>query len=341
MKQVVLTDVKKLEIQETSEPVVSNGNVLMKVTKASICGSDIHYWEVGQPRGVVFGHEFAGIVEDPGNRKDLKVGDRVMGVPFSSCGECEMCKAGKPQLCKDVMTSAVGLSLTNPGAYAEKVLVREDHVLKLSDNVSDNEGAMVEPAAVVYHGIKLININKNDKVLVIGGGIIGNLAAMFAKKYGASLVVLSETNEARGKKAIEVGDADQWLNALDADFVKNALTISQGGFDVVIDCCGNGPAINQGLLSIKKDGIYLLIGVSLVPVAIRTGLIPSKEITIKGSFSSSLEEFEIILDMMDKKEIDVERFIDETIGLEEAQDAFERLVSPTCTSVKIVIDPTK
>ena len=130
MKQVVLTDVKKLEIQETSEPVVSNGNVLMKVTKASICGSDIHYWEVGQPRGVVFGHEFAGIVEDPGNRKDLKVGDRVMGVPFSSCGECEMCKAGKPQLCKDVMTSAVGLSLTNPGAYAEKVLVREDHVLK-------------------------------------------------------------------------------------------------------------------------------------------------------------------------------------------------------------------
>ena len=135
MRAVTLVDKRKLEINEIEEPISKNGEVIIEILKSGICGSDLHYFEIGEPNGLIMGHEFCGEVIDPGNRSDLKVGDRVTALPISPCLECPACLSGNPQYCKSTWTHAVGLSLDNPGALGEMIKVRSDMVLKVPDNV--------------------------------------------------------------------------------------------------------------------------------------------------------------------------------------------------------------
>ena len=168
MKCVQLKGKKEFQIGDIPEPISQNGSVIIDVKKAGICGSDIHYWDVGEPVGLVMGHEFCGVVTNPGSREDLKVGDRVTALPISPCGHCEACLTGNPQYCRETWTYATGLSLTNPGALAPKMALRPDMVLKVPDNVKDEEMAMVEPTAVGLHAVHLADIKVGQKVLVIG-----------------------------------------------------------------------------------------------------------------------------------------------------------------------------
>ena len=137
MKCVQLKGKKEFQIGDIPEPISQNGSVIIDVKKAGICGSDIHYWDVGEPVGLVMGHEFCGVVTNPGSREDLKVGDRVTALPISPCGHCEACLTGNPQYCRETWTYATGLSLTNPGALAPKMALRPDMVLKVPDNVKE------------------------------------------------------------------------------------------------------------------------------------------------------------------------------------------------------------
>ena len=338
MKSVAIKEARKFEIKEIEEPISNGKNVIIDVTKSGICGSDIHYWEAGDPVGLVMGHEFCGIVTDPGARDDLKVGDRVTALPISPCGHCEACLKGNPQFCLETWTYAVGLALTNPGAYTKKTAIRPDMVIKVPDNINDNEVAMVEPTAVGLHAIHLADIKVGARVLVIGGGIIGLVSAMFAKKEGASYVAVSETNKARGDKSVKLGVADEWIDATDANFVAIA---GSKQFDFVIDCCGNSPAVSSALMAVKPGGTIVLVGVSLGPVTIPTVVGVLHELTLKGAIAYTKEEFQTCIDLMASKLIDVNKFVDDVVSLEEVQDAYERLTSGTDDAVKILIDPNK
>ena len=237
MKCVKIVGQKNLQMATIDQPISRDGSVVLKVKSCGICGSDIHYWDMGSPAGLVMGHEFAGIVVDPGSRFDLKIGDRVTGLPISPCGECEACKSGNPQYCRKTWSEAVGLSLTNPGGYAEYTSCRPDMVRKLPDEVSFDEGCMVEPSAVALHAVNLANIKVGDSVLVIGGGIIGLMSAEFAKKNGASYVALMETNEQRGSKSLSFGAVDDFIDAKKETAIQDAMAKTKDGYDVVIECC--------------------------------------------------------------------------------------------------------
>ncbi len=338
MKSVAIKKEKLFEIKEIEEPVKNGVDVLIDVKKAGICGSDIHYWVSGQPKGLVMGHEYCGIVTDPGSRKDLKKGDRVTSLPISPCGKCEACVTGNPQYCPDTWTNAVGLSLTNPGAYTSKTKLRPDLVIKVPDNITDDEVAMVEPTAVGLHAVHLANVKTGDKVLVIGGGIIGLVSAMFAKKQGASYVMVSETNKLRGEKAVKLKCANEWINALDPDFMK---IVASHNFDIVIDCCGNTPAVSSALMSVKNGGTVVLVGVSLNPITIPSVVAVLHELKILGAIAYTKEEFETCIDLMSNKLINVGKFVDDIVSLDEVQKSFERLTSGTDDAIKILIDPNK
>ena len=341
MRAVALKGKNEFEIKEIEEPVIDSTNVVIKVLKAGICGSDLHYFTMGEPVGLVMGHEFCGEVIDPGNRDDLKVGDRVTALPISPCGVCPACLSGNPQYCKSTWTHAVGLSLDNPGALTEKIKVRSDMVLKVPDNVSDEEAAMVEPTAVALHGIHLADVKVGSKVLVIGGGIIGLMSAMFAKKEGASYVAISETNEARGKKAVSLGVADAWFDAKDEKFMENVMSNVEGGYDVVIDCCGNGPAVSSALVTVRPGATVILAGVSLEQITVPSILMVMRELTVKGAIAYSKMEFQSTIDLIASKQIDVSMFVDEIIGLDGVQKAYEKLTSGVSDAVKILVDPNK
>ena len=341
MKCVSLVDKRKFEITEMEEPQLDNTNVLIEVKKSGICGSDIHYWEAGEPKGLVLGHEYSGVVIDPGSREDLKVGDMVTALPISPCGKCPSCLTGNPQYCRETWTYATGLSLTNPGALAPKMKIRPDMVLKLPDNVSFEEGAMVEPVAVGLHAVHLADVKVGEKVLVIGAGIIGLVSAMFAKKEGASFVAISETNLERAKKAIDLEVADKYYNATNPELIKEIMTDTEGGFDTVIECCGNSAAVSSALMMTRPGGQIVLVGVSLGPITIPTVVGVMNELTIKGAIAYTKEEFKTCIDLISNKQIDVVKFVDDIVSFEEVQKSYERLTSGKDSAVKILVDPNK
>lgn len=341
MKCAMLTDCKKFEIREIDEPVSKNGEVIIDVTRCGICGSDLHYFESGQPAGLVLGHEYCGRVVNPGSREDLAVGDRVTALPISPCGKCSACLKGEPQYCLETWTYATGLSLTNPGALAPKMAIRPDMVMKVPDHISDEEVAMVEPTAVGLHAIHLADIKVGDKVLVVGGGIIGLVSAMLAKKEGASLVVVSETNPSRGQKAVDLGVADEWLDVRDEANIKTMMTKVGEGFDKVIECCGNAPAVTSALSLVKTGGEVVLVGVSLGPISVPTVLAVMHELTVKGAIAYTKEEFATCIELIANKQIDVLPFLSEIVSLNEVQASFDKLLSGTSDAIKILVDLEK
>lgn len=341
MKCVALKGVREFEIKEIEEPKSDGVNVIIDVKTAGICGSDIHYWVSGEPKGLVLGHEYCGVVKDPGNRIDLKVGDRVTALPISPCGKCHACLSGNPQYCLETWTRATGLSLTNPGALAPQMAIRPDMVIKVPDNVSNEEAAMVEPTAVGLHAIRLADIKVGDKVLVIGGGIIGLVSAMFAKMEGASYVAISETNESRGKKAVSLGVADEYLNALDPKFLENVMSKTICGFDKVIDCSGNSGAVTSAFMASKTGGVVVLVGVSLEPITIPTVIAVMHELKVQGAIAYTKEEFKTCIDLISNKQINVLKFLDSVVGLNDVQASYEKLTNGTTDAVKIIVDPNK
>lgn len=338
MKCVKILGTKKLELSEIEEPISKNGSVVLKVNSCGICGSDIHYWVSGQPNGLVMGHEFAGIVTDPGSRTDLKIGDRVTGLPISPCMECDACKTGNVQYCRKTWSEAVGLSLTNPGGYAEYTSCRPDMVKKIPDNITDDEAAMVEPSAVALHAVNLADIKIGNKVLIIGGGIIGLMSAEFSKLAGASYVSMLETNEKRGQKAIKYGNVDEFYDAKDPNVIPSLIE-KTGGFDIVIECCGSSPAVSEAIMAVKPGGTIILVGVSLEPITIPTVVSVLSEVKMQGAIAYTEFEFDNVINLISNKKINVSKYIDATVSLDEAQKSFERLTSGTDDAVKIIFKP--
>ena len=339
MKCVAIKGPRKLETSTIDAPKSKDGSVVIDVRKTGICGSDIHYWDLGMPNNMVMGHEFCGIVTDPGNRTDLKVGDRITALPISPCGECSACKSGNPQYCAKTWDKAVGLSLTNPGAYAPQTSIRPDMVVKVPSNITDAEVAMVEPTAVALHAVDLANIKVGSRVLVVGAGIIGQLCAMFAKLNGATYVAISEMNEKRGRKAVQLGVADEYFYAADPEWQKNVTHECGEGFDYVFECCGNSPAVSSAITATRPNGTVVLVGVSMDSITIPSILVVTKEMILKGAIGYTKEEFVECVDLMANRKIDVLKFVDDIVGLDDVQHAFERLTSGNDNAIKILIDP--
>ena len=287
------------------------------------------------------GHEFCGRVVDPGDRLDLEVGDRVTALPISPCGKCEACRKGEVQYCNATWSEAVGLSINNPGGLTKRIAVRSDMVIKVPDNMKDEEVAMVEPTAVGLHAAHLGRIAVGDDVLVIGGGIIGLVSAMFAKLEGASRVVVTETNEERGKKAVKLGVADEWKNALDENLVPDMMAKTNGGFDVVIECCGNSAAVNSALSMVKPGGIVVLVGVAMDAVPTYTIMAVMKELVVQGAIAYTYDEFKACIDLIANKKLNAMKFVDDIVPLDGVQKAYERLTSGKDSAVKIIVDPNK
>jgi len=339
MKCVSISGERKLVLKEKDVPVSKAGSVIIEVKSCGICGSDIHNWDNGQPVGLVMGHEFAGVVVDPGSRQDLSKGDRVTGLPISPCGKCEACKRGDVQYCPDTWSEAVGLALTNSGGYAEYTSCRPDMVRKIPGNVSFDAACMVEPSAVALHAVNLSNIKIGDDVLIIGGGIIGLMAAEFAKMAGARYVALMETNKKRGRKAVNFGKVDEYYDATKEDSINSLITKTNGGFDVVIECCGNASAVSEALMTVKPGGVVVLVGVSSKPISIPMVVGVMREVKMLGAIAYTAMEFDTCLNLIASKKINVVKYIDDLVPLERVQESFERLTSGKDSAIKIVIKP--
>jgi L-idonate 5-dehydrogenase len=283
---------KDLRVQEWKQPGVGPGFVLVRVRRAGICGSDLHYFEHGycgsfRPTGpFVLGHELCGVVERLGEGvTEVARGDRVVVNPARACGVCEYCRAGRGNLCRHtVMLGSASTTPSTDGAFAEWVAVRAEQCHLLPPEMDEGLGALMEPLAVAVHAIKRAGGVAGRRVLVVGGGPIGVLVMLAARAYGAVPVVLSDVLAGRRSCAMALG-ADAVLDPAEVDLPDRVRQWAGDGFDVIFEASGVPAALRQAITLARPGATLVQIG-TLPPgdVALALNQIMARELQYVGSF---------------------------------------------------------
>ena len=344
MKAAVLVGPKKLETKSVPVPEMKAGDIRIRVSACGVCGSDIHMWKTGHgwnPKHTGdfwMGHEFCGVVEDPGT-SHFKADDRVVFWANLYCGECDMCRAGLEHLCRSVNgTNYIGFVCC--GAYAEKFVGPARLAYKLPDAVTDTDAALIDPLMVAYHAVRKSGLKLHDKVLVVGSGIIAQMMGELAKRAGASYVAMSKTNDRKLAKAREVGAFDAYLDGKAENRREIYDEASGGGFDVVFEAVGSASALAASLDAVKPGGTVVTVGNTIdatIPIDINRLVL--RETHLIGSVSCTRKEFEETIDLIASGMIDPKRYVTDVVPIEDMQHAFERLTSRTDPVLKIVMKP--
>lgn len=344
MKAAVLTGPRQIEIKQIPVPQVGPGMIEIRVSACGVCGSDVHMWTAGkgwgkqENYGFVMGHEFCGVVTNPGDSR-FKTGDRVTFWANLYCGECDMCMAGREHLCREVNgTNYIGFVCN--GAYAEKFVGKASNAYLLPDSVSDVAAGLIDPLMVAYHAIHRSGIRLHDKILVIGSGIIGQMLGELAKKAGASYVAMSKVSDVKIRKAREIGVFDEYFAGNDPGVAERLKAASQGGFDIAFEAVGAGSTLNTCVNAVRPGGKVVMIGNSIIPeISFTMNRAVLQEVTLMGSVSCTRVEFEETIDLIARGMIDPGKYVTDILPLEKLQHAFERQIDPSDPMLKTVIRP--
>jgi L-iditol 2-dehydrogenase len=284
----VATGEGNVEVRELEEPVVPPGHAKLEVRKAGICGTDLHIYhdEFRTRPPVVMGHEVSGEVVELGDGVSrVAVGDRVTTETyFSTCGMCRFCRSGRPNLCSQRLS--IGSAVH--GGFTRYLVVPEHNLHRLPESVGFVEGALTEPLACVVHGVlEMTSPAPDDLAVVAGPGAIGLLTLQVLKAAGCRVVVLgTDGDEWRLTLAGELG-ADHVVNVEREDAVELVRDLSWGdGAEAVYECSGAGPAAQQMLVLVRKQGHYAQIGLFGKPVSWDLDQVCYKELTVTGSNAS-------------------------------------------------------
>lgn len=322
-----------LVIEELPDPEPGPGEVVVKVGRCGICGSDLHMSEdeaFGAAPGDVFGHEFAGEVVELGKGiEGLAKGDLVSVIPLKSCGQCDHCRKGEVQWC-------AGFGLQG-GGYAEYALTRPNQCVRLPKSASLADGAIIEPLAVALHGVKLSGMGKGDRVLVLGAGPIGLAVAFWANRLGAETVVVQDIADWQRDRAILMG-ASYFLAEPENPIAGSNRTFSPHKPDIVFECVGVPGLIAQAVQQVRNRGTILLLGLCTRPDTFNSFAMLSKEVRLVTSAFFTRQDYEQALDALAEGAAQPRYLVTDTIMLDETPAVFEALKSRT-DQCKVLIAP--
>ncbi|MGI6732153.1 MAG: zinc-dependent alcohol dehydrogenase [Anaerovoracaceae bacterium] len=330
MKAIIKTKLGKgnLELKEVPIPVYKDSEVLIKVNSMGVCGSDMLIYEGDFNTNVpiILGHEFSGEIVDVGSKvSHFSVGDRVASeLNVQSCGWCVDCRKGDFHLCANRRAPGIHMN----GVFAEYVALPEFILHSIPDNLSFDEGAVMEPAAVAAHGmLERTKVQPEDTVAIIGCGTIGLLSLQMAKHYGAKRVIMLGTDRdapVRLPKALELG-ADHVIN-VDKINVKEFIDdlTDGGGVDLAVECAGDERAVNHAIDILKKNGRLLTMGMP----GERDILVPWKKAVFKSmdlifSYSSSASSWNMVRSMLERGTISTKPLITHREAFSNYRNIFE------------------
>ena len=347
MKQALLKAPGEVTLEEVPVPEISDEEVLIEVKYCGICGSDMHALAdcVLLPAGTYMGHEFSGVLVKVGkNVKDWRVGDRVVVNPMGRCGECYACKAGIYSACPQAIPTGIGITagIEYAGAFAKYVRVPhpEYRLYRLPDEVTFEEGALVEPLSCGFHAVRLSQFKAGDKVLVLACGMMGLAAITALRNAGAGLIMASEVVERKAVVARKLG-ADYVFNPKEVDLKAKAFELTDGvGADVVFDCSGIPQVFITGPDFLKPRGQVLMVGI----ITHETPVIPVNFTVGEKSLQATLvyvNEFPMVLDFLKKKDRPpVSEIITSEIKLSEiVTKGFDALTKPGSDEIKVIVAP--
>ena len=330
MKALVYEGPRSMEIREVEVPALGEEEVLIRVEKAGICGSELSGYlghnSLRKPP-LIMGHEFSGIVEAIGSRVTrFTHGDRVTVNPLISCGRCHFCRSGAAQLCYERKL----LGAHKPGAFAEFVAVPEVSAYKLDDHISLEEGTFVEPFACAVHVCRLLQLSPTDRLIIFGAGPIGLFTLQAAQVYGLRDIVIVDLNTSRLEIAQELGG----IGVTGLDKLEDSL--KRSGFDAAVDAVGMEVTRSRCVEVVRPGGRVVFTGLheadSKLPInhAIRS------EVQMTGSFAYAPHDFEVALRLLGEGRVNLMPWTVDA-PLEEGSAWFEKLISGPGKVAKIIL----
>ena len=302
-----------------ADPTPGPGELVLKVGRCGICGSDLHMTEdaaYGCQHGDVLGHEFAGEVVALGKgTQGAKTGDLVSVIPLASCGACQSCLSGEVAWCE-----TFGLQ---GGGYAEYAVTRPNQCIPLPADLSLADGAIIEPLAVALHGINMSAMRTGDRVLILGAGPIGLAVAFWARRMGAGRVAVQDITDYQRGRALDMG-ADVFV--VDPENPVESAEEGLGGkADIVFECVGLPGLIAQAVDQVKPRGTILLLGLCTKPDTFNSFAMLSKEVRLVTSAFFTRGEYAATLAALEDGATAPRDMITDTISLADTPDVFESL----------------
>jgi threonine dehydrogenase-like Zn-dependent dehydrogenase len=340
MRAAVYKGDRRIDVEDYPVPEVGPDDVLLEVSHCGVCGSDIHFVLEGwSAPNRIHGHEYSGTVVAVGeNVSGWTVGDAVVGGPSARCGECEYCRAGRPNLC--VGRGAVGEGGDFQGAFADYIRVRGDELLRLPDAVSLRHAALTEPLAVALHGLTRADVKPGERVLVTGGGPIGALSIAALRHRGVEDVVLSEPAPTRRELGEKLGATVLTPDELPPTPMSPSAMVDEP-FDVALECSGNARAIEQCLGQLKRTGRLVLVGAGIRVPKLDPNRILLNELVITGAFCYDADGFERALDLLADPAFPSDLLVEpDDVGLGDLLGAIEALGAGEVPA-KVLVAPKK
>lgn len=324
-----------LWLENVEVPTIGETDVLIKVKKAAICGTDVHIynWDEWASRTIhtpmVIGHEFVGQVVELGSRvKNIKVGERVSGEGHLVCGHCRNCRAGKMHLCPHT----IGLGVNRPGCFAEYLSFPNENLYVVPDGISDDQASFLDPLGNAVHTALSFNLVGED-VLVTGAGPIGLMAVAIARHCGARNVVITDLNDYRLDLAKKLGaNAAVNISRQSLKDVISSLGIKYG-FDVILEMSGSPKALSSAIDAAFHGARIALLGILPKHTEIDWHQVIFKGLTLKGIYGREMFDTWYKMGAMLQSGLNIKPVITHKFAFEDYQKGFDSMISGNCGKV--------
>ena len=330
MKALVYTQPNQVAYRDEPEPVMADGEVIVAIDAAGICGSDMHAFHGHDPRRnppLILGHELCGrIVAGPGS------GKRVTVNPLITCGICEYCVTGRDNLC----ANRTMIGMTRPGGFADRMSIPASSLIDIPQDMSPRQAALTEPAATALHAINLAmralpRPVPESNALVIGGGAVGLLVALLLKAYGCRDIRIAETNPLRRKSAEQASGCSAYDPA--AEKGPGAISVA-----LVVDAVGGNATRTAAFAAVKPGGVVLHIGLMDWATAIDMRKLTLAEITLIGSYTYTTADLRATVQALSAGTFGDLAWVEER-ELADGAKAFSDLSQGRSAAAKIVLRP--
>jgi L-iditol 2-dehydrogenase len=338
IKQAVMPEPGKVVIHSIMQPSPQQGEVLLKIQRIGICGSDVHVFHGRHPLTpypVVQGHEFSATIESVGpGVVGFKKGDAVTALPQITCGTCSACKRGAEHICDTLRVQG----FQAPGCAQEYWTTDASQVVLLPEGFNYDMGAMVEPTAVGIHAIRRIGGVHNKRVLVVGAGPIGNLMAQCAMAEGAEKVLISDVGTHRLDIARACGL--EHTHSATTETLKDAAERVFGAesYDVVFECAGTEAALTPAIAHMQKGGTLVVVAVYATPAKVDMTLVQDRELSIVGSLMYQRVDYEKAIAHMHAGNINITPLLSSRFPLEKYAEAYDFVNTQKDRVMKVMIN---
>ena len=338
MKQAVMTKPGSIEIRDVEKPTIGDDQVLIQTKRIGVCGSDIHVFHGLHPYTsypVVQGHEVGAIIADVGNNVEgHAIGDVVVFMPQVTCGECYPCKNGMYHICESLKV----MGFQTDGAGQEFFSIDANMVLKMPAGSSLDHAALIEPISVAVHSLAKGGDVNGQKVLVLGAGTIGNLVAQVAKASGASQVMITDISDYKLSKAKDCG-IDFTINTTEEDLEKAIIRdFGPNRADLILECVGVQPTINQAVASARKGTSIVVVGVFGEKPTVDLGLVQDRELSLVGTLMYQQADYEKAIELVAGGEMSLDTLVTHRFAFNEYLDAYHTIEKSNGEYMKIMID---